>query len=337
MGEAPQIARYEGPRGERIYSIAMRVFETLVANAYVVVDDGYQALIDTGSGLPQSNADLEAGFEAVRARYDASVRLEALSRIVLTHGHIDHYGGLDFVRLRSDAPVAIHAYDRRVIEHHRERHVLVSRGLRRFFRVAGIEGERLEAAMTTYHGSRSAFRGGPIQTVLTDRMILDERFTIHHVPGHCPGQVCLQLGDRLFSADHVLPATFPHLAPERITPWTGLAHYMEALDKIEALPGIRLTLPGHGGPITDLGLRIGQIRASNQRKLERVLRACATPRTIAAITREVYPRVDGYDALLALEKVGAYVEHLDQIGELAVANLDEVEADEACPPRYERV
>lgn len=330
------VERHEGPGGERIYRLPLRAFPVLEANAYLVVDGAYAALIDTGSGLPASDADLEAGLAAVRRDFGEAVSWETLSRVVLTHGHIDHYGGLDFVRARTRAPVAIHAFDRRVIEHHHERHVLVSRGLRRFFQVAGLAGDRLEAAMTLYHGSRAAFRGGPVETVLHDGMRLDGRFTIHHVPGHCPGQVCLQLGPVLFSADHVLPATFPHLAPEAITPWTGLAHYLDALTKIEAVPGIALTLPGHGGPILDLPARIAQIRGSNQRKLERVREACAEPRTIEAITARVYPRVAGYEALLALEKVGAYVEHLDQLGELAVANLDEVEAADDAPLRYRR-
>ena len=328
--------RHDGPHGERIYRLPLRAFPGLEANAWLVLDGPYAALIDTGSGLPTSDEDLQAGLDAVRAAEGGFGGWEALSRVVLTHGHIDHYGGLDFVRARTPAPLAIHAYDRRVIEHHQERHVLVSHGLRRFFRVAGLDGERLDQAMALYHGSRFSFRGGPVDTPLHDGMVLDGRFTVHHVPGHCPGQVCLQLGDLLLSADHVLPATFPHLAPESITPWTGLAHYLASLEKIEAVPGIRLALPGHGKAIADLPGRIAQIRASNERKLERVLEACAAPRTIAEITALVYPRVGAYEALLALEKVGAYVEHLDQLGRLAVANLDAVAADEACPVRYRR-
>jgi glyoxylase-like metal-dependent hydrolase (beta-lactamase superfamily II) len=330
------VHRHEGPHGERIYRIPVRAFTRLEANVYVVVDGDYTALVDTGSGLPESDADLLAGFEAVSRDFGEAVSWAGLSRIVLTHGHIDHYGGLDFVRERTDAPLAIHAYDRRVIEHHRERFVVVTHGLRRFFVQAGLAGARLEEAMALYHGTRASFRGGPVETALHDGMTLDGRFRVHHVPGHCPGQVCLQLGSLLFSADHVLPATFPHLAPESITPWTGLAHYLEALAKIEALPGIALTLPGHGNPIADLAGRIRQIRASNQRKLDRVLEACAEPRTLDAITAVVYPKVGRYEALLALEKVGAYVEHLDQLGMLAVANLEDVAADAACPPRYRR-
>lgn len=321
----------EGPRGERVYRLPLRAFPGLEANAYVVVDGAYAALIDVGSGLPASNEDLDAAFAAV-----GEVGWADLDRIVVSHAHIDHYGGLDHVRTRTDAPVAIHAYDRRVIEHHRERHVAISHGLRRFFRQAGLEAERLERALALYHGTRVPFVGGPVATPLRDGMVLDDRFEVVHTPGHCPGQVCLRLGDLLFTADHVLPATFPHLAPESVTAWTGLQHYLDALTKVEALEGVRLALPGHGGPMADFKGRIRQLRASSDRKLARVREALAEPRTIAEINDLVYPRVGEYEGLLALEKIGAYVEHLDQLGELAVANLDDVAADEACPPRWRR-
>ena len=38
--------------------------------------------------------------------------------------------------------------------------------------------------------------------------------------------------------------------------------------------------------------------------------------------------------LLALQKVGAYVEYLDQRGLLAITNIGEVAADEGAAPRY---
>jgi glyoxylase-like metal-dependent hydrolase (beta-lactamase superfamily II) len=347
MAATSKITRHDAPGGARVYRLPLRVFPGLEANAYLIVDGAYHALVDTGSGLDQSDPDLAAGFEAVRAEHSEAVSLARLDRIILTHGHIDHYGGLDFVRRRSDAPVAIHAYDRRVIEHHRERHVTVAHGLRRFFRYAGMAPAELEAAMALYHGSRAAFVGGPVATSLADGGLLDDRFKVVHVPGHCPGQVCLQWGDLLFTADHVLPATFPHLAPESITPWTGLAHYLDALTKVEALPGVRLALPGHGEAIADLPRRIEQVRESNARKLKRVTEACAEARattggtdgtggtTIAEITALIYPRTRPYEALLALEKIGAYVEHLDQLGLLSIANLDAVAADEHAAPRWQ--
>ena len=129
----------------------------------------------------------------------------------------------------------------------------------------------------------------------------------------------------------------PHLAPESMTPSTGLDHYRQSLRKIAAVPDIRLALGGHEDPMHNLYERIGQIEDSHWRKLERVARACAEPRTLNELTWAIYPHVQGYDVLLALEEVGAHVEYLDQRGELAIANLDEMAGEELVAPRYRRV
>jgi glyoxylase-like metal-dependent hydrolase (beta-lactamase superfamily II) len=173
--------------------------------------------------------------------------------------------------------------------------------------------------------------------VLRDGDLLDDLMLVHHTPGHCPGQVCLQIDDVLLSADHVLPQTSPHMAPESITLSTGLSHYLASLAKIAEVPDIRLALGGHEGPIADLYGRVEQIRASHQRKLERVLDACAEPRTINELSKAIYPDVSSYDILLAIQEIGAHVEYLDQHGQLAIANLDEVAADERAAPQYRRL
>jgi hypothetical protein len=103
------------------------------------------------------------------------------------------------------------------------------------------------------------------------------------------------------------------------------------------LPDIRLALGGHEGPIHDLAGRVAQIEASHQRKLARLLEACAEPRTINKLARAIYPDVTSYDILLAIEEIGAHVEYLDQHGHLAISNLDEVAADERAAPQYHRL
>jgi hypothetical protein len=39
---------------------------------------------------------------------------------------------------------------------------------------------------------------------------------------------------------------------------------------------------------------------------------------------------------MAIEEIGAHIEYLDQRGELAIANLDEVADDERVAPIYRR-
>src|SRR5262249_293937 len=140
-----------------------------------------------------------------------------------------------------------------------------------------------------------------------------------HTPGHCPGQVCIAIGDVLISADHILSHITPHQAPESITAYTGLGHYLEALEKVRRLPGFDMALGGHEVPTPDVYKRIDEIRISHERKLDRVIGTIAEatePLTINNVTQVMYPRAIGFNTLLALEEVGAHVEYLYQHGQL---------------------
>jgi glyoxylase-like metal-dependent hydrolase (beta-lactamase superfamily II) len=309
----------------------------LVANVYVLVAGDYVALVDTGSGLDRSDDHLRAGFDQIHDEWGERISWRDLRRIVITHAHIDHYGGLGAVRSRTAAPIAVHELDRRVLTHHEERLVLSDRAVSAFLWRAGVSESNHTSLMGMYGWSKGLFRSTEVATVLRDGDLLDDLMLVRHVPGHCPGQVCLQIDDVLLSADHVLPHTSPHMAPESITPSTGLDHYFASLKVISAVPGIRLALGGHEAPIGDIYARIAQIEASHQRKLDRLLAACAVPRTINELAKLVYSDVSSYDILLALEEVGAHIEYLDLHGALSIANLDEVAEDERAAPRYRRL
>jgi glyoxylase-like metal-dependent hydrolase (beta-lactamase superfamily II) len=148
--------------------------------------------------------------------------------------------------------------------------------------------------------------------------------------------VCLLVDDVLLTADHVLARITPHQAPESITHNMGLGHYLASLAKIASLPGVRLGLGGHEGPIEDVAGRIADIRRAHDERLCRVLDSCREPKTIADISRDLFGRVTSYHVLLALEEAGAHVEYLHQRGELLAANLDEIEKTSHPVVRYVR-
>ncbi|WP_293913638.1 MBL fold metallo-hydrolase [Deinococcus sp.] len=320
--------------GTLIYSLPVRVFGDFTANVYVLRRGDYAALIDTGSGTVQSNADLDAGFAAL-SDYGESLSWADLSRIVVTHGHIDHHGGLDYLRTLTAAPVAVHELDRPILSAYRERLVLTSRALQAFLVEAGVDAAGVDAFMAMYTGGKHRFKGGPIETTLHHGDVLDGVFRVIHTPGHCPGQVCLRVGEVLLSADQVLAHTTPHLSAERITPGNGLSHYLHSLDLLDAEEGVELTLAGHEEPIVDLRARTASVRDSHERKMKRILDLCSAPHNLQAISAELYPRVKNYDTLLALEKVGALVEYLSARGQVRVANLSQMEANPTAAPLYQ--
>ncbi|MDZ4721128.1 MAG: MBL fold metallo-hydrolase [Roseiflexaceae bacterium] len=328
------ITRYTTAGSIRIYRIPVQVFPKLIANIHVVVADDYVALIDTGSGLGESDTQLQAGFAALREEWGESFGWSDLKRIIITHAHIDHYGGLTAVRTLCNAPIAVHVLDRRVLINHSERLILASRALGEFLARAGIPPEQRAEILHMYGWSKEIFRSVDVSNTLEDGDRLDGLFSIYHTPGHCPGQVCLQIDDILLTADHVLPHTAPFLSPESITPSTGAEHYLQSLDRIKRVSGVRLALGGHEEPIKDFDECLVRVEQAQQHRITRVRDSCAEPRTIAELTRTIYPTLAGYDSLMALQKTGAYVEYLDQRGQLAIANLDEVASDATIAPRY---
>ena len=322
------IQKFETAAARRIYSLPVQAFSNLRANVYVISDGEKRILVDCGSGMEQSNQDLLRGFAAIGETYGEAITLADIDQIVLTHGHIDHFGGLPFVRQFTSAPVGIHILDVRVISNHEERMIVAARHLENYLIEAGVSDQYRVNLMQMYTFAKTFYHSVPVDFLLDEEEQLNGDIQVYHVPGHCPGMVCLQVDDILLTADHILSKTTPHQAPERITHNMGLGHYLAALKKIEQLGGIRLGLGGHEKPMDDVRGRIQAIRASHQDRLNKVMDICREPKTIADISKELFGPVSSYHVLLALEEAGAHVEYLYQRGELQADNIGAIERHE---------
>jgi glyoxylase-like metal-dependent hydrolase (beta-lactamase superfamily II) len=333
----PEVRRLESNTGARIYQIACQAFPGLVVNVYLLLEGGEPTIIDTGSGFDEANAQLLDGLAKVRGEFSETVALADIKRIVITHGHIDHFGGLAFLHERiPNAEIAIHELDVRILTAFEERVAVAKKAIRVFLQQAGVPSDLLAGFLDIYGFSKKNMHSLPVARALVDNQQLDGMRFIH-TPGHCPGQVCIAVGDVLLSADHVLPEISPHQAPESIMPYTGLGHYLDSLDKIGRMGGFELALGGHGPPIRDVYKRIAEIRHGHRRKLDRILaiiRDSPAPLTTDEIAKQLYTHVRGFHVLLALEEVAAHVEYLYQHAKLTIANLDEYQREENPPIRY---
>lgn len=330
------VSRFITSDGRRIYCLPVQAFPQLVANLYVVSDGQKQILVDSGSGMPQSNEDLLAGLAAIEDAFSERVTLDSLAAIIITHGHIDHFGGLPFLRQHTHAPIWVHRLDRRVLSNYEERVVVASRQLEIFLERAGLTAEARQKLMTMYLFAKGIYRSTPVEDFLEEGQPAPLGIQVYHVPGHCPGQVCLRVDDHLLTADHILSRTTPHQSPESITHNTGLSHYLETLAAISSLNGVRLALGGHEAPMPDWQERVATIRTLHEERLERVLEICRQPKSVADVSQELFGRVSGYHVLLAVEEAGAHVEYLYERGELVAANWSEIEVDPAPVICYER-
>lgn len=329
--------RFITSTGVKIYRIPMTVFPNgFVGYSYLVLEAGLPTLVDTGSGIGESNDHLMQGLQAVRDDFGEPITPQDIKHIIVTHGHIDHFGGVAFMVEQTGAQVGIHALDRRVLTAYEERVVVATKDLTVYLERAGIDDMEREEIINMYGFGKQFFRSVEVQFELEEDVMF-EGMQFYHTPGHCPGQVCIVIGNTMLSADHILSRTTPHQAPESITHYTGLGHYRDSLRKVAKIDGIDLALGGHEDPIHDVYNRIEAIQHSHERKLNRVMdiiNDLGHPATIHEITTGMYPNKDGYDKLLALEEAGAHVEYLYQHGQLAVANLDEVEKEDNPALRY---
>ena len=331
-----QVDRFTTADGRQIYRLPVAVFPGFIGNAYLICGGATPILVDCGSGQKWSNRDLERGFEQIRERFGEPLALSDVGRIVITHGHIDHFGGLGLVRRHTEAPVAVHMLDRRVLASWEERVVVASRKVGGFLEGTGIRDDLRAAYLRMYLSMKGLVRSQPVDLAFTEGELADGELEAIHVPGHCPGQVCLRVDDVLLTADHILEKISPHISPEAITLSTGIGHYLDSLGRIEHLDGIRFGLGGHHGAIADVPGRAAEIRRLVEERLESVVELCSEPRTLADVSRHVFGTQHSYHVLLALLESGALVEHLYHRGELVAANVDEIEAGEHPVIRYRR-
>ncbi|QJY48941.1 MBL fold metallo-hydrolase [Pseudonocardia broussonetiae] len=244
-------------------------------NCYVLPDGDRVTIVDCGVWRPDL-ADgglgaLEAGLEG------AGYALRDVSRIVVTHAHIDHYGLAGRLMEVTGAQLVMHTMTD--LDCEKYRHPDTARARRRdTYADHGVsETERTDLAdhltrwLPYLHSVVEAsqrLRGGE------ELVIGGDRWEVIHTPGHSLGHVCLFSASTrvLLSGDHLLPGITPPVTFERGFDADPLRSY---LDSLRAVADRRpdLVQPGHGRPFGDAVDRIEAIVRNKLRRLEKVRRA----------------------------------------------------------------
>jgi glyoxylase-like metal-dependent hydrolase (beta-lactamase superfamily II) len=330
MSEQGTFTFLETPGGAKIHRIPVEAFPGFWAYVYVVRQENYCVLIDTGSGTDSSHANLLSGLQ------QAGLQPSDLTHVFLTHAHIDHFGGLTKLRPLTNARIGVHELDLQTVAHHEARLALIGRRLASFLADTGLAEETREHILSIYRFTKAIYRSVPVDFTYEAMDMHVGPFEFIHLPGHCPGHVAIRLDDVVFCGDMVVEKVTPHLSPESINPYSGLDHYLESLRRLQQWSKeARLILNGHNDVITDLPAQIESTKQNILRRMSKAIEVLSVPLTIEEVCRAVYGDMGGYNHLLVLEKTGAYVEYFYEHGMIEITNPDELE--QGGPARYQRL
>jgi glyoxylase-like metal-dependent hydrolase (beta-lactamase superfamily II) len=318
------VRRFATAGGATIYLMAVETFPDHVNNVYLIRDGARVTLYDCGSQTESSRQDLSRAQTVLAKIYDEPRGLDDVADVVVSHAHIDHFGGVADLKVRTRARLCVHELDARVLACFEERVIIASKDVEVFLCRAGVSAEERDRMLGLYMGSRDWFKSVEVDRALRDGDLVGNGHRVIHTPGHCPGEICLQVGDVLLTGDHVLARITPHQFPQAITPFGGLEHYFHSLAKVRKLELVNLALAGHEEPIHDFRKRVDEIATFHRERLLKVREICALPRTIAEVAAEMFGAQEGYGSILAIEEAGAHVEYLHALGKLSIENLDEV-------------
>ncbi len=217
-------------------------------NSYLLKGEE-NALVDTGPHHPESRRWLEKGLR--REGLEAG----DIDIILITHGHVDHYGQAGDLSKVSGAEVWAPQLERDTIADFSETYDERKEFYGEQFLKTGIPRETLRLVgeffdyvkeLATASPVHRTFRGG-------DKLSLSGwDLEVIHTPGHSPGSSCFLSGTTLFAGDTVLSHITPNAAfggedGESV----GMEDYLRSLERLEELDVSRV-YTGHGPPMEGL-------------------------------------------------------------------------------------
>ncbi len=324
LKQSMKVKKYVSCEGVTVFLLPVLSFHKHVTNCYLVLEDQL-TLIDVGSGYGTANETLVESFSQLNDEFGVKLQLADVQRVIISHGHIDHFGALDFVLEKTNAKLYIHQLDEGAVANYQERRVISITHLHNFLDRSGLTPDEIDDALSLHALLKDVFHSVPVESTFTEGQLPGSELEAIHTPGHCPGQVCLRLHDLLFTGDHILSHITPHQSPESITRNTGVGHYLASLKKVRRVEGIKTGLGGHGKEIGNIYNRIDETIAFHEERLEKTLDICSEPKSTSQISQELFGERKSYEVYLAVLEAGAHIEYLYDRGQLEAVNFEDIE------------
>jgi len=288
-------------------------------NCYLLEDDDGCTLVDCG--LYQLDEDTAHGWDDIEAAFAAAGHSPGdVTRLFVTHAHIDHYGMAGEFVDRTGAELVMHSTTPEDLDAYRDPSAMTAR-LKELYADHGVSPELVEE-LTQWEDWR-AFVSRVVEPdpIVDDGDVLDiggRSWRCVYTPGHSRSHVCLwsESDQVLVSGDHLLPAVTPHIDFKRGDD-DPLGAFLASLERIESLAPA-LVLPGHGHPFTDGAERARVVMRHHDRRLGAILQVIRRePRTADEITEDIFgSELLNFARRLALGEALAHLVYLLRRGEV---------------------
>jgi glyoxylase-like metal-dependent hydrolase (beta-lactamase superfamily II) len=281
-------------------------------NAWAIADGDGIVLVDTGIHDQDSMAQLE------RALGQVGLRVEQVTRLVITHTHIDHFGQAAPIIARAGCEMWMHPHYALAYARLREGQDAVAPRLE-----VGRQSGVSEATLELYAERRADEPTYYAELVAPDHPLVDGvtietdlgGWQVHETPGHAFSHVCLHQPEQrlIITGDHLLGRVSAMYLEGGDDP-DPVASFLGSLDRVAALRA-RLALSGHGRPFLDVPGHIAATRELLAGRLQAARAAIAQrPMTVLELT----PIVHGHDAqrreVLLIGQTRVLLEHLEATG-----------------------
>ena len=323
------LVKYTAPSGALVYGIGVpQAWETPLGPTWCYVVEGQQLTV-VDPGCHGSVQYLEEGLAVI------GYTLDAIERVVVTHGHMDHDGNCPTVVKRSGAELWAHEVYGSLLRADRwDREMEWRRQVTGF---EAFESSQVVDRVKEHH-LRSV-------SLTVDRPVTDgqaaDGLTFHHTPGHSPDELCIEFEGFMFTGDHVLPQITPHPSvarsyasfranlPESFRQRNeiyGLKALLQSLKRVALLSGDIQALPAHRayhrGQFNLVSLeRANEIIDHHRQRchdLIDILRLA--PQDLPSLTRDHFSHreLEDNNFFLALTEVMSHVEFLMETGDVSV-------------------